>query len=322
MAAAKQNPKLRVRRQVRRVLSGCGFSEIITYSFIGSGACDKLLLSDGDERRSMVSILNPLTESQDVMRTSLIPGLFGAMMQNITQQNTTLRLYEIGKTFFRQLHAELPLEREMVSGLWTGYRQEKTWYARSEKVDFYDVKGAVEALTTALNMPKLRFDVPNGVRYPYYEAGAVAEVFAEGRPIGVVGKISPQVLKNFELKQDAFCFELDFESLVALAALRRSAQPISRFPSTTRDIALILEDKVPVQEILDLIESQEYDLIENIHIFDVYKGAPIPDHKKSVALRLTYCSLKRSLTDEEVNAVHQDLTERILDRFKAQLPSD
>jgi len=322
MGGGKQNRTLQIRRRVKQILSGCGFSEIITYSFIGSDACNKLLLADTDDRRQTVSILNPLTEAQDVMRTSLLPGLFGAMLQNTTQQNPNLRLYEVGKTFFDITRQPLPTEREMVSALWTGCRQERTWHAKEEKADFYDIKGVVEALADALNIGKLRFTVPTDHRYPYYQAGAVAEVSAQEKPLGVVGRIAPRVLKQFELKQDTFCFELDFGALAGLVALRSRARPISRFPSTTRDIALILDDQIQVQEILDLIEPQDHDLIENVRIFDVYKGAPVPDDKKSVALRLTYCSHERSLTDEEVNKVHETITRKILDRFKAELPSD
>ncbi len=322
MVGGKQNRNLQIRRRVKQILSGCGFSEIITYSFIGSDACDKLLLADSDDRRQMVSILNPLTEAQDVMRTSLLPGLFGAMLQNTTQQNPNLRLYEVGKTFFHYTQQALPTEREMVSALWTGCRQERTWYTKEEKVDFYDIKGIVEALAGALNIGKLRFTVPAGPRYPYYQAGAVAEVSAQEKALGVVGRVAPKVLKHFELRQDTFCFELDFEALTGLVALRSRARPISRFPSTTRDIALIIDDQIQVQAVLDLIESQDLDLIENVRIFDVYKGAPVPDDKKSIALRLTYCSHERSLTDEEVNKVHETITRKILDRFKAELPSD
>lgn len=322
VSAPKGNARLNLRRQVKQALVGSGFSEIITYSFIGSTACDKLMLEAQDHRRKTVSILNPLTETQDVMRTSLIPGLLGAMGHNTTQQNTDLRLCELGKVFFHEGDGKLPTEVEMVSGLWTGRRQEKTWHTGDEKADFFDIKGVVEMLARVLNLPEITFAVADSGKYPYYREGAVAQVFVREEPVGAVGRISPQVLKNFELRQDAFCFELDFDTLAALTENRRQAKPVSRFPSTTRDIALILDNTVQAGEVLEQVQAQGHDLINEIQIFDVYKGPPIPADKKSLALRLTYCSLERSLTDEEVNAVHEVVTGAILKHFDAELPAD
>jgi len=319
--AKEQKEELQVRKQLKEVLSGCGFFENITYSFIGKDACDKLLLAGNDYRRQMISILNPLTEAQDVMRTSLLPCLLGTMLQNVTQQNKDLKIFELGKIFLKNTQEEeLPTEVEMISALWTGLRQDRAWHSKEVKTDFYDIKGVVETLFRAANIQKVRFSVPSTPKYPYLKPGRVAEVYARGELIGTVGEIIQQVLQNFDLKQAAYVFELNFDQLVRLRTCEKSAKPISRFPATSRDIALIVDNALEAQEVLYFVEAQDQELVESVKIFDIYKGLPIPDGKKSLALRFRYCSFERSLTDEEVNKVHEVVTQKVLKHFKAQLP--
>jgi phenylalanyl-tRNA synthetase beta chain len=297
VVAKSRKKRLHVRDAVRQALSGWGFSEIITYSFIGNDACDKFLLPDDDRRRRMVPILNPLTEDQDVMRTSLLPVLLDTMARN-----------------------ELPDEVEMVSGLWTGLRHERSWHANPTAVDFYDIKGSVESLCAALNVKKIGFQRPRKGEYPYLKPGHMAQVYAEGAPIGVVGEIAKKVLEGFGLKQPAFCFDLDFDRLVDLVVEEKRAKPISRFPATARDVALIVSETVEAQNVLDFIQSREEALLEDVEIFDVYKGAPIAKGKKSMALKFTYRSFERNLTDSEVNDIHEKIIRKALNEFKAQLP--
>ncbi|OEU45006.1 MAG: phenylalanine--tRNA ligase subunit beta [Desulfobacterales bacterium S7086C20] len=319
--AKEQKEELQVRKQLKEVLSGCGFFENITYSFIGKDACDKLLLAGNDYRRQMISILNPLTEAQDVMRTSLLPCLLGTMLQNVTQQNKDLKIFELGKIFLKNTQEEeLPTEVEMISALWTGLRQDRAWHSKEVKTDFYDIKGVVETLFRAANIQKVRFSVPSTPKYPYLKPGRVAEVYARGELIGTVGEIIQQVLQNFDLKQAAYVFELNFDQLVRLRTCEKSAKPISRFPATSRDIALIVDNALEAQEVLHFVEAQDQELVKSVEIFDIYKGLPIPDGKKSLALRFRYCSFERSLTDEEVNKVHEVVTQKVLKHFKAQLP--
>jgi len=320
VVAKGRKKRLRVRDTVRQVLAGCGFSEIITYSFIAKNACDRLLLAENDRRRQVVSILNPLTEDQDVMRTSLLPGLLDTMLRNAAQRKDTLMIFELGKVFFKTSRQELPDEVEMISGLWTGAQRDRCWYVKQRPVDFYDIKGSVESLCTALNIEKVRFKAPPNSEYPYLRPGHMAQVTAKDNPIGVVGEIAKSVLAGFELKQPAFCFDLNFDRLVDLTKEEKSARPISRFPATDRDIALIVSETVEAQTVLDFIHSQGQELIKNVEIFDVYKGTPIPMGKKSMALKFTYRSFERNLTDSEVNDIHETIIRQMLKEFNAQLP--
>jgi phenylalanyl-tRNA synthetase beta chain len=322
VVASLQGKKLRLRAQLRQVLAGCGFSETVTYSFINKDSCDRLLLDKNDLRRQMVSILNPLTEDHGVMRISLLYGLLATMQRNVTQRNENLKIFELGKIFLKASDDELPNEVETISGLWTGARYESSWHFKEEKVDDYDIKGVVEAVCTALNIKGVRFTTSSASEFPYLRPGHGAQVHAGDTPLGTLGELSAAVLKNFDLEQPAFCFDLNFDQLVHCSSRQKHARPISRFPATTRDVALIVDDAVEVQGVLDFIADLGEELVEDVAIFDVYQGLPIPEGKKSIALRFTYRSFERNLTDTEVNSIHEAMTQKVLKHFKAQLPSE
>ncbi|MDY6989181.1 MAG: phenylalanine--tRNA ligase subunit beta [Thermodesulfobacteriota bacterium] len=324
VVACAEDKNLRVRRGLRQTLSGCGFSEIATYSFIDEGACDRLLFDADDPRRQMLPILNPLTEDQTVMRTSLLPGLLATMHLNSTQRNEDLRIFEVGKIFLSPSNADrdqLPKEVQMVSGLWTGARCERTWHAKGEEVDFYDIKGVVESLCVAMNINGLRFAPSDNGDSPHLRLGRAAKVYAGSELLGVIGELKRQVLDHFDLKQRAYCFDLNLDKLVHYATEEKRAMPLSRFPSTTRDLALMVDDVVEAQSVLDFVDALGEDLIGGGEVFDVYKGARIPQGKKSVAFRFTYRSFERSLTDTEVNSIHEDIARKVLKEFRAELPS-
>jgi len=323
VVAAKQDKRCQVRNWLREVLIGFGLSEIVTYSFVSRDACDRLLLSDTDQRQKMVSILNPLSEEQRVLRTSLLPGLLQTMHRNSTQRNENVKVFEIGKIFLNTAQDKLPEEIEMVSGLWAGIRHDRTWHAKeTEKVDFYDIKGIVEALCAALNVQDVQFVPCSATDVPYFKMGHAAEVYAADECLGAIGEVAPAVLSRFELKQTALCFDLHFDRLIRHAVKERQVKPISRFPATTRDMALILDDAIAAQRVLEFIASQQEALIEHVEILDMYRGSPIPAGKKSMALRLTYRAFERNLTDSEVNTIHETIAQRILKAFQAQLPPE
>ncbi|HID28495.1 MAG TPA: phenylalanine--tRNA ligase subunit beta [Desulfobacterales bacterium] len=319
VVARKPEKKLRVRDRLWQLLAGCGFSEIVTYSFIRRDACDQLLLHDQDPRRRMVSILNPLTEDQAVMRSSLVPGLLTTMHINSKQRNEDLRIFELGKVFFHTAPDQLPKEIEMISGLWTGAREERTWHLQESKVDFYDMKGVVEALCAGLNMADIRFAPLTGPDYPYLRPGHAAHIQAGNERIGALGELSGQVLGNFGAKEVAYCFELNLDRVVDYVSEEKRAKTLARFPATERDIAVILSNRVEARALLDFIEAMGQVLVERVEIFDVYTGSPVPEGKKSVGLRFTYRSAERSLTDDEVNTIHDAVTGEVLKEFSAQL---
>jgi len=312
---------LALREQIRRLISGFGFSEVITYSFSGQNVCDQFNLGPADPRRSMLRILNPLTDDQTVMRTSLLPGLLSTLNRNLAQQNRSIRQFEIGNVFISRGQDNLPLEQEMLSGLWSGARNALSWHGKEVECDFYDMKGVVEALLSGLRVDRFRFTRAAGEEFSYLRPGYGARILAGEEPIGAVGELEPSVLANFDLKQKAYVFELSVDKLTAAIPEGSQTSPLPRFPATARDITLIVAAGIEAERIVSGIRQAGEELVENVFIFDIFSGQPIPVGKKSVSLRVVYRSGQRTLEDETVNRIHKALTERLLAEFKGTLPT-
>ncbi len=309
------------RNRIKQIMSGYGFHEIITYSFISASACDRLGLKPDDIRRRSVPILNPLSEEQSVMRSSLVPGLLETMQHCVDRHEKNLRLFEIGKTFYTKAKDSLPEEVEMLVGLWCGSRSEDSWHARAAACDFFDLKGIVEALLDRLGISDVVFaGLPEEI-CAYTRPGVSARILIQGREVGLIGEVHPRVRRNFELKDTAYIFELTIDSLRSRIPDAISFQPIPKYPSVTRDVTLIVDRGVESGRILNRVERMNEGLIETVQLFDVFDGKPIPSGKKSISFRIIYRSPDRTLEDEEINRLHQDITGNLLEEFKALLPA-
>jgi phenylalanyl-tRNA synthetase beta chain len=312
--------RIRLRNHIKELMRGLGFTETLAYSFVAEGSCDRLRVKDGDPRRSMIHILNPLTEDQAVMRTSLVPGILETMHFNMTRQIKNLRIFEIGKIFLKSDRQVLPREPEMLIALWTGAGTDASWYGRETPCDFYDIKGAVEALLNALKVDSVRFTARSPESCDYTRPGHTAQIMASDVQVGLVGEIHPRVGESYDLKQAAFIFELDLEKMDGLIPEASHSKPIPRFPAVYRDITIIVDRKIETRTILETVENFQEDLIERLHLFDVFEGDPIASGKKSVSFRITYRSPDKTLVDEDVTDLHKSITERLLKVFDATLP--
>ena len=309
------------RNLVREILSGFGFSETINYSFISAESDDRIQLRTDDPRRQHVALLNPISEEQSVMRTSLVPGMLETAQRNISRQQTRLRLFEVGKVFLPQDNAPLPLEKEMLVGLWTGSRSTPAWHTREDDCDFYDIKGVVEGLGRSLGIGPLAFTAPSDDSCGFTRAGHAATVLHEGQMLGVVGELDAAVAGHYNLKQAVFIFELDLEMLSRRVPGAKQMVPIPRFPSTSRDITVIVDQGVESSTLLNTMTRFGETLVEDLSLFDIFTGDPIPEGKKSVSIRVVYRSPERTLEDETVNEIHHRLTHRLIDEVGAALPA-
>jgi phenylalanyl-tRNA synthetase beta chain len=323
MPADARSParEIDLRNRIRDLMTGLGFTEAITYSFIHRRSCDDLRLRMDDERRSVVDILNPLTEDQAVMRTSMIPGLLNTAQHNIAQQMRHLKLFEIGKIFIQEDPDNLPREIEMLVGLWSGARHDPTWHAKEILCDFYDIKGIMEGLLRALKLDKPRFTRLAEALCTYTRPGYSAQIRIDDTPLGIVGEIHPQVIENFDLKQTAYAFEINFNQLVTLIPETRSAQPTPKFPAVFRDITIYVTKDIEAQDIFERIYNFSEKLLESLQLLDVFTGDPIPSDKKSISIRVTYRSPSKTLEDEDVHDLHKSITDRIVKAFDAALPA-
>ncbi len=314
------DPRLLLRDRLKTLMSGMGFSETIAYSFASQSSCDRLGMKDSDPRRSMIHILNPLTEEQAVMRTSLVPGILGTMHYNVARQVKNLKIFEIGKIFLPSERQSLPREPEMLIALWTGSRRDPSWHNRDHDCDFFDIKGAAEALLQALKLEVVRYTAMSDESCEYTLPGRTARIMVSDTEIGLVGEIHPRVSDAYDLKQRAFIFELDLELISGLIPEIPTTRPIPRYPAVLRDITIIVDRSHETQTILDAVGNFREELIERVHLFDVFEGQPIPDGHKSVSFRITYRSAEKTLEDDDVNDLHKSITARLLKAFNATLP--
>jgi len=305
--------------KIRDILNGQGYSEVINYSFITPESANILGLEKNDEGRKFVIIKNPLTEDQSVMRTGLVYGLLDTMRKNINVGCFDLKIFEKGKVFILQEKGELPLENERIAGLITGSRYDNLWYFKGLLSDFYDLKGCVENLFDGLMIQNVKFKTDANV--PFLHPGMSSAVFVDNRKIGFVGEVHPEILEKMSLKRRAVVFELDFDVLAGLYnnAERAIYSEIPKFPSITRDVAFLVGKDVEGGRIQDLVFEENEELLEKVVVFDVYYGKNIPDGMKSLALRFIYRSPDKTLTDDEVDKVHNRIAERIVNLTKAKI---
>jgi phenylalanyl-tRNA synthetase beta chain len=312
---------LPLRNRIRSILAGFGFSEAIDYSFVHRSSPDRLRLDPSDRRRRQVELVNPLSEDQAVLRTSLVPCLLETLQRNLAQQNRTVKLFEIGRTFIDQGPDRQPEEVEHLAGLWTGLRQAPCWQAKDTPCDFYDLKGAVEGLLSGLKIAGARFTrmAPEACRYT--RPGFTARILSGGIQLGLIGEVHPQVLENYDLKQSAFIFELRLDDLLKAVPESTTAAALPRYPATSRDMTLIIDAPIEAQEVVEAVGMLDEPLVESIYIFDIFAGVPIPEGQKSVSVRITYRSGEATLVDQDINRLHKAITDTLITKFGATLPA-
>ena len=301
----------------REILTAGGFWEIITYSFISPDMLRKLRLAEGDRRLQFLRIQNPLSEETGVMRPTLLPGLLETVGINANRQILDLKIFELGRVFHPRPGQELPDEVEVLSALICGQRAEESWGHPKAEVDFFDLKGAVETLLARLGVDGVQ--IIREEKEPFLHPGAACRLEAGGEYLGWMGEIHPEVREAYELKQKVFVCELDFRAAAGRMRLKKTFRPLARFPAVHRDLALIVDEAVSAGAILTEIREANTGLVAEVKIFDLYRGNPIPNGKKSIAFRLKYQQEGRTLTDAEVNEVQQQIARRLIAKHGAVL---
>ncbi len=317
-----QDPARRLRLQTMNILASIGYTEAINYSFTTPDHLDMLGLAENDPRRVHVSLLNPLSEEQSVMRTSLLPGLLENVRRNISFQSTNIKLFEIGKVFIPRQDRELPLEHMRLAGVISGNSNggKHPLYFKAQEVDFFDVKGCLEHLFEALRFNtssfenQITFQVSTQIE-PFSQQNQTLFIFFQNNCIGSLGKIAGDVVKGFGIKQDVYYFDLDFDALCRVSACSKSFSSLPAYPAVTRDIALIVAESVSAGELLTSVRESKEKLIEHSDIFDIFTGDSIPDGYKSVALTITYRSPNKTLTEKNVEKAHNKIVSMLTKQF-------
>jgi phenylalanyl-tRNA synthetase beta chain len=306
------DPSIKLHDQACNIMTGMGFSEIITYSFVSPDSVDKLGAGDESYLRSFVKLRNPLTVDQSVMRTSTLPGLLDTIKDNIDNGEPDLKFFEWGNIYIKHDNEALPIEKPVLAGIITGLYDQKKWYNTLREMDFFDIKGAAEVLLKSLGYkdPIFKKDTP----VAGYDKETSCGIFLSGRSIGHVGKLDRAVLERFDIKaKTAFIFEIDINALLSkdLEPSVRYAS-FSRFPAVKRDLTVIVGEQIASSFISEIIRREGGDLIEGISIFDVYKGEKIGPDRKTVSFRIIYRSREATLDGNMINKLHEKITDRIM----------
>ncbi|KAF5034954.1 Phenylalanine--tRNA ligase beta subunit [anaerobic digester metagenome] len=278
------------RRAVTTLLAQ-GMSEICTYTFVSPKAFDLIRLPEESPLRRTVKILNPLGEDTSVMRTVVYPSMMEVLSRNYNNRNESAALFEIAKEFIPKDSVNaLPDENKMLAlGMF------------GPSYDYFSLKGIVEALLEVFGIAD--YDVTAVTDNPTFHPGRCAAITKDGRPVGTIGEVHPVVCANYDIGVRTYMGRIDLAALFALSDVAgRTYRPLPRFPASARDLALLCDDKLPVLTIEKAIRAQVGDILESVSLFDHYKGAQIPDGKKSLAFAISMRAADRTLTDAEVNA--------------------
>ena len=304
-------------RKTVELLIHHGFHEVITYSFTSPSSSDLIGLNPDDPRRNHLPILNPLAEDLFVLRTTLIPGLLETARYNISRKNSNLKIFELRRVFFPQEGEKLPKEVRFLAGLAMGVDQDPHWAHPQRPIDFFDIKGCIEDLLEVLQIEGVKFSRAEDI--PYLHPGKASRVVLGKEVIGVLGEVHPQVLSHYEIQERAYLFEIDFEQMVKWAGEGKQFRPLPRFPAVYRDLSVVIDDSLESEKVAEAIRTFHRPFIEEITLFDVYRGSPIPEGKKGISYRIRYQAADRTLTDEEVNQYHEEVISRLKEIFTLEL---
>ena len=286
-------------------LTAQGYYEICTYAWTSPSVFDKLSVAKDSELRNTVVITNPLGEDSSVMRTTTIDSMLDCLARNYNYRNESAKLFEIGRVYIPTGDV-LPDEKVIVTvGMY------------GEKYDFYDIKGACEAVLEKMNVKRIAFTAcrDNATYHP----GRTADIYAGGEKIGTVGQIHPVVAERYGISAPLYVAEISLEGILSHSSSDVKYKQLPKFPAATRDIAMLVDIDVPVAELEKIIVKNGGGLLESLNLFDVYTGKQIPDGKKSVAYSVVFRASDRSLTTEEVNDVFEKILSGLEKNVSAQL---
>ncbi len=292
---------------VRKLGTACramGYTEVMTYSFVSPSSLDKIKVPADSPLRDNYRILNPLGEDTSVMRTTALPSMLGVLSTNLSRRNMEAKLYEMATVYKKQPGKMLADERTVL-----------TLGAYGGDVDFFALKGAVEALLCAARTPDVRFtaDTETAAFHP----GRCAAVWSGDTRLGTLGQIHPDVCAAYGLDGATYCAEIDVVLLHDLEGAEPVYTPLPRFPAITRDIAVVCDVSVPVGELTECIRKAEKNVLRGVKLFDVYTGVGIPEGKKSVAFSLTLRSDDGTLTDDHAEEAVRAVLDALRENFGA-----
>jgi phenylalanyl-tRNA synthetase beta chain len=293
----KLNDYQQKRRIVRHYLEGAGLYQAVTYSLTSEDKVSQYAI----EKRDAIRLAMPMSEDRSMLRLSILPQLLEVLKYNSARQNDSLAVYETGAVFLSNGKDAQPEEQEHLAGAITGLWHSHSWQGEKKLVDFYVLKGILEGLFAKLGLSENVTFVQ--AQFDGMHPGHTAEIHLGGKKIGFVGQVHPSVQKELDLK-DTYVFELSLKAVLEAGTDPLRYVAIPRFPSISRDIALVVDKETASSALKDIILTAGESLLKDVHVFDLYEGEHMEEGKKSLAFSLKYMDPERTLTDEEVTKVH------------------
>jgi phenylalanyl-tRNA synthetase beta chain len=311
--AGEYQPNEDRKMRLRQSLAGLGFDEAVSYSFIDTGSDDRfdlvpaLIQTATDEK--YVTLKDSVIESAIRMRPTVIPGLLNAVRLNLNHQRKDVKLFEVGKVFATGIGEDmLPTEQESFALVLTGGERHEDVSISKRDLDFFDAKGALQTALAAAGMSGAEFG-PENVRH--LQPGQSASVTLGGRVIGYLGRLEDSMASQYKFKQPVYVAEINLDTALGLPSASAAYQPLSKYPSVVRDVSFLGPRNVSFKQVTDAAIAAGYDLLREVSYVDVYEGKGMPEGNRSLTVRFEYRSDERTLTEEEVEAVHQPIVARI-----------
>ncbi|WPC18869.1 phenylalanine--tRNA ligase subunit beta [Pediococcus inopinatus] len=300
-------------RGVRSVLQGSGLNQAMSYGLTTAEKAKQFMMQESEETK----LDFPMSLDHAVLRMNLISGLLDDVAYNVARKEANVALYEQGRVFYRTADVDRPTEVEHLAGAITGSLETKNWYGKEAPVDFYQLKGIVTLLLHDLNFEESVSYVASK-EHPEMHPGRTADIYLGDQVIGFIGQVHPQIAKQFKIPE-TYVFELNLQMLLDAPKKIQHYDPISKYPAITRDVALLIDQKISNTEIVAALQSASNRHLEKIQLFDVYAGKHIPLGKKSVAYTLTYRDKHNTLTEDEVNKEFEQAIEALKTSFEVEI---
>jgi phenylalanyl-tRNA synthetase beta chain len=317
----KRPTDLRVARAMSRALNAAGLYECVSWSFVDP---ERLARIGWDDPSALIRLQNPLSVERSVLRPSLLPGLLEVLAINANRQTPDARLFEVGNVFapHRPEDGDRPAHEDLRLGIaLTGLRAPRAWFnGARDRVDVYDAKGMAQAalaaagVTDADTVPFAEDRVP-----AYLEAGRAARLVRAGSELGYFGELSRAAREAFDLPAPVFVAEVSVTALAALPPAPARYEPLPRFPAVQRDLAIVVGGEVTAGQVEAAIRAMNLPLLTRVSLFDVYTGGQVGAGRRSLAWSLTFQAPDRTLTDAEVNRLHERIVAEIARRFQAEV---
>lgn len=305
--AGVKTPQQKFMDKIKDTATSIGLYEILTYSFVSPKSLDKIKLPEDDKKRDYITLINPLGEDTSVMRTTMMPSMLNVLYTNVSRKVESGLAFECGHTFTPQ--EGLPIEtNHLCVGMY------------GKDVDFFVLKGALETILDSVGFEN--YEIIPETNNTTFHPGRCATIMYNNIYIGTFGEVHPEVIDNYNLGQRVYLAELDLDLIFENSDRTIIYNPLPKYPSTSRDIALLVKDDVIVKQIEDIIKANGENLLESYKLFDVYKGSQIADGYKSIAYSIIYRSKDKTLTDEDVNKVHQNIIRELEEKLDAKLRSN